>query len=48
MDADDPGATAGSGAGGVHLCDRCGERMYESHCKIICPRCGMTRDCSDP
>ncbi len=29
-------------------CDRCGEAMYEHHCKIVCPRCGYTRDCSDP
>lgn len=32
----------------VHVCDRCGERMAEHHCKIVCPRCGYTRDCSDP
>ncbi len=32
----------------VHVCSRCGERMYESHRKIICPRCGYTRDCTDP
>lgn len=32
----------------IHLCSRCGERMYESHCKIICPRCGSCRDCTDP
>lgn len=32
----------------VHLCIRCGERMYESHCKIICPRCGFFKDCTDP
>ncbi len=30
------------------VCERCGERMQEIHCKIICPRCGYTRDCSDP
>jgi exosome complex RNA-binding protein Csl4 len=30
------------------ICERCGERMRETHCKIICPRCGYTRDCSDP
>ena len=33
---------------GVHTCTRCGEGMYESHCKIICPRCGYFRDCTDP
>jgi hypothetical protein len=32
----------------VHTCERCGERMAENHCKIICPNCGMCRDCSDP
>ena len=30
------------------ICERCGERMQEIHCKIVCPRCGYTRDCSDP
>ena len=29
-------------------CDICGQRMSERHCKIICPNCGYTRDCSDP
>src|SRR5437879_4676224 len=32
----------------IHLCERCGERMEEQKCKIVCPRCGMTRDCADP
>jgi predicted RNA-binding Zn-ribbon protein involved in translation (DUF1610 family) len=32
----------------VHHCERCDEQMEETHCKIICPNCGMTRDCSDP
>lgn len=32
----------------VHTCERCGQRMAEQHCKIVCPRCGYTRDCSDP
>lgn len=31
-----------------HVCNVCGERMREIHCKIVCPRCGYTRDCSDP
>jgi hypothetical protein len=31
-----------------HTCNVCGERMREIHCKIVCPRCGYTRDCSDP
>ncbi|MGH7409073.1 MAG: HVO_2523 family zinc finger protein [Candidatus Methylomirabilales bacterium] len=29
-------------------CDRCGTTMVEHHCKLQCPRCGFTRDCSDP
>ena len=29
-------------------CEICGQRMSERHCKIICPNCGYTRDCSDP
>ncbi|HXH82678.1 MAG TPA: hypothetical protein VNN07_07090 [Candidatus Tectomicrobia bacterium] len=32
----------------IHICERCGERMEERHCKILCPNCGMVRDCSDP
>lgn len=38
----------GSGRGDVHVCEICGAEMFESHCKIICPRCGFRRDCSDP
>ncbi len=30
------------------VCDICGSQMYERQCKIICPNCGYTRDCSDP
>ncbi|HII41344.1 MAG TPA: hypothetical protein HA326_09040 [Thermoplasmata archaeon] len=30
------------------LCDVCGAPAYEARCKIICRRCGYTRDCSDP
>ncbi len=30
------------------ICERCGAEMQEIHCKIVCPRCGYTRDCSDP
>lgn len=29
-------------------CDVCGGPTYELRCKIICLRCGFTRDCSDP
>jgi hypothetical protein len=32
----------------VHICERCGERMEERKCKIICHNCGLFRDCSDP
>jgi len=32
----------------VHLCWICGSLMREIRCKIVCPRCGHTRDCSDP
>ena len=31
------------------LCDICGSIMeYTASCRIICPNCGFTRDCSDP
>jgi uncharacterized Zn finger protein (UPF0148 family) len=43
--ARDPGA---GGTDWAHVCDRCGETMVERQCKILCPRCGYTRDCSDP
>jgi ribosomal protein L37E len=29
-------------------CDVCGGLAYEARCKIVCRRCGYTRDCSDP
>ena len=29
-------------------CDVCGGPTFELHCKVICPRCGYTRDCGDP
>jgi predicted RNA-binding Zn-ribbon protein involved in translation (DUF1610 family) len=30
-------------------CDLCGFLLaVEHHCKIVCPNCGYTRDCSDP
>jgi len=32
----------------VHLCERCGERMEERQCKIVCNNCGRSRDCTDP
>jgi len=30
------------------VCDLCGAFMQELHCKLVCPRCGYQRDCSDP
>jgi len=32
----------------VDPCDVCGGPTYERNCKVICHRCGYTRDCSDP
>ena len=29
-------------------CDICGASMIDIHCKLRCPSCGFTRDCSDP
>jgi len=29
-------------------CEICGATMVERSCKIKCPNCGFTRDCSDP
>jgi len=29
-------------------CWVCSAVMHEIHCKLICPHCGYTRDCSDP
>ena len=40
-------AFAASGEDG-YLCDICGAAMLEAHCKLRCPACGYTRDCSDP
>ncbi len=30
------------------LCWVCGAAVNKRHCKIVCPRCGFMRDCSDP
>ena len=30
------------------VCDICGASMFGVHCKLRCPSCGFTRDCSDP
>ena len=32
----------------VPTCWVCGTTMREIQCKIVCPNCGYTRDCSDP
>lgn len=45
-DPGDPGELSEPGA--IYVCEICGAEMFESHCKIICPRCGYRRDCSDP
>ena len=29
-------------------CEICGAQMIQRQCKISCPNCGFTRDCSDP
>ncbi len=29
------------------VCDRCGNEMIESNCKVTCPNCGNRFDCSD-
>lgn len=29
-------------------CEICGAQMIQRQCKITCPNCGFTRDCSDP
>jgi hypothetical protein len=31
----------------LHFCERCGERMEEQKCKIVCKNCGLSRDCTD-
>jgi len=43
-------AQGGTAAGDreVHRCWVCGTPMREIHCKLVCPHCGYTRDCSDP
>jgi hypothetical protein len=30
------------------MCWLCGRPVTRRHCKLICPHCGFTRDCSDP
>ncbi len=35
-------------AADASACDVCGAPTVERNCKVICTRCGYTRDCSDP
>lgn len=35
-------------AGSGEECEVCGAQMFGLHCKLVCPRCGFRRDCSDP
>lgn len=30
------------------LCNYCETPCRKQHCKIVCPNCGIVRDCSDP
>jgi len=52
MDRDDRGPLDGGeerrAGGPSYTCEVCGAAMVERHCKIVCPRCGYQRDCSDP
>jgi hypothetical protein len=29
-------------------CPRCETQMIEQKCKLTCPKCGATDDCTDP
>jgi hypothetical protein len=29
-------------------CDNCGEKLIGRKCKLICPKCGFFRSCSEP
>ena len=44
----DASSRRGPKAPGPPVCEGCGSVMYDRHCKIVCPRCGYLRDCSDP
>ncbi|MDW8100942.1 MAG: hypothetical protein RML36_15825 [Anaerolineae bacterium] len=37
-----------SPAQGEERCWVCGGETISRHCRIVCIRCGFTRDCSDP
>ena len=42
-----PRAAMPTGANDL-TCEICGAQMVQRQCKIRCPNCGFTRDCSDP
>lgn len=29
-------------------CPNCSRDLYKRHCKLVCERCGVIYDCSDP
>ncbi|MBI3544838.1 MAG: hypothetical protein HY075_16320 [Deltaproteobacteria bacterium] len=31
-----------------NACVVCGTEASEIHCRLVCPKCGAMRDCSDP
>jgi Zn finger protein HypA/HybF involved in hydrogenase expression len=31
----------------IRICPRCDTEMQESHCKLVCPKCGFFLSCSD-
>jgi len=31
----------------MQVCPICSEALHESHCKLVCPRCGYFLSCSD-
>jgi hypothetical protein len=52
LGASDPSPPAGSlgrrFAPAESNCEFCGHAALDRHCKVVCPRCGAVRDCSDP
>ena len=41
-------ASDAEGPGSAAVCELCGGRVVQIHCKIKCHTCGYVRDCSDP